>query len=346
MINLALGNKFHELEEHSVQSNKEMLGIPKHTKHNKQLKQDYRNLVSGFFSSLISRTAVAPLDRLKMLYQVNYVGKGNNTPPMLSGLKEIFKQEGLYGLFKGNAINIAKGCPENGIKLYYFELIKWKLQCRYGESLPTSALFFSGALSGVIATIIIFPLEVLKIRIAASKIGTYNGFFDAIRKISKEPKGIFNFYSGIEAGLCTVIPNAGLNLTIYEFLKIFFSGKKTADNAAYLSSGVLMFIGGLSALISSTILYPMQIIQARMIMQNLKPNELLLEKPNKSILPIMYRFKFISSIYTTFKKDGTIGFYKGYAPGISKIVIGNAIGFLVYEKSKVFLGVNRILSSK
>lgn len=316
---------------------------------NKKYKQDYRNLISGTISSVISRTIVAPLDRLKILYQVDYIGKNNNTPSIIKGLKLIYQRDGITGYFKGNGINVLKGSPENGIKLYYFEYIKWNLQYRYGEHLSTSQLFFAGAVSGVIATCVIFPLEVLKIRIAGSKPGTYSSIFDATQKIYKEPKGIFNFYSGIEAGICTVIPNAGLNLTIYEYLKIFFSGKKTVDNAKHIKGTTLFFIGGLSALLSSTILYPLQIIQARMIMYNLKRNEFIIDYDNnisnndinsKKNFRYSKNTKFIKSIIATYKYDGLKGFYKGYAPGITKIVIGNAIGFYIYEKTKNMLGVN------
>lgn len=231
-------------------------------------KQDYRNLIAGTFCSLISRTMVAPFDRLKMLYQVNYIGKLQKPPSIREGLINIYKQDGIKGYFKGNLINNLKGSPESGIRLYTFELIKWKLQMHHkDERLTKLQLFFSGAMSGVVATTCIFPLEVLKLRIAASAHGTYNSIFDALVKIYREPRGIVNFYSGLEASICAVIPNAGLNLTVYETLKIFFSGKSSIDNASYLSTGMLMFIGGFSALISSTVLYPLQIIQARMIMQ-------------------------------------------------------------------------------
>jgi hypothetical protein len=302
-------------------------------------KQDYRNLIAGFISSSLSRTVGSPLDRLKMLYQVNYIGA--KTPPsMLNGLKEIYRSEGAKGFFKGNLINILKGSPENGIKLYTFELTKWKLQCLNShDKLSKGELFMAGALSGVVSTTVIFPLEVLKMRIAASAKGTYSSISDALVKIYREPRGLINFYSGLEASICSAIPNAGLNLSVYETLKVFYSGKNSIDNASYLSTSMLMYIGGLSALISSTILYPLQIVQARMIMYNLKMSEMKLLPIKNSFLN---RYKFPKSIYTSWKLEGIAGFYKGYVPGITKIVIGNAIGFGIYEKTRIFLGVNKI----
>lgn len=302
------------------------------------MKQDYRNLIAGILSSILSRTTTAPLDRLKMLYQVNYLGT-TKPPSIRAGMRNIYQTEGLKGYFRGNFVNILKGSPENGIRLYIFELTKWNLQKKYGEKLSTLNLFLSGALSGVISTVVIFPLEVLKLRIAASSQGTYSGILDAITKIYKEPRGIFNFYSGIEASICAVIPNAGLNLTVYEVLKIFYSGRSSMDNAFYLTTPTLIFIGGLSAMISSTILYPFQIIQSRMIMYNLKSSEFKFEAPTNS--GRLFQYKFIKSIYSTYLYDGISGFYKGYVPAIAKIGIGNGIAFGVYENTKKLLGVNK-----
>lgn len=319
--------KFSETEEHHISSFKHR---------NENFKQDYRNLISGICSSIISRTIVAPLDRLKMLYQVNYIGM-KNPPSIIQGISEIYKKDGLKGYFKGNGINIIKSSPENGIKLYTFELTKWHLQNTYGENLSGFSLFFSGAISGVISTIIIFPLEVLKLRIATAPHNTYKGIYDAIIKIKSEPRGYYNFYSGIEANICAVIPNAGLNLSVYETLKILFSGKKSSDNAAYLSTPTLVFIGGSSAMISSTVLYPFQIIQARMIMYNLKKDYFFENKPIANT--IFGRYKFFNIILRTYKLDGIRGFFKGYMPAITKIVIGNGIGFSIYENLRKVLGV-------
>lgn len=321
--------KISQTEEHQKQAQSKQID---------SMKQDYRNLIAGILSSILSRTMVAPLDRLKMLYQVNYVGL--TKPPSISvGMKEIYNAEGFRGYFRGNFVNILKGSPENGIRLYTFELTKWNLQKKYGEKLSNTSLFLSGALSGVLSTIVIFPLEVLKLRIAASPKGTYSGIIDALLKIYREPRGVFNFYSGLEASICAVIPNAGFNLTVYEVLKTFYSGKSGVDNATYLTTPTLIFIGGLSAIISSTVLYPFQIVQSRMIMHNLKAAEFKLEAPCNA--GRIFKYKFLRSIYSTYKYDGIAGFYKGYVPAITKIGIGNGIGFGVYEKTKKLLGVNR-----
>jgi solute carrier family 25 phosphate transporter 23/24/25/41 len=332
------GNENNNNDNNDNNENEDSENNSKLVKNIESKKQDYRNLLAGFFSSSISRTIVAPLDRLKMLYQVNYIGEQTKPPKIRHGLQNIYLEEGFRGFFKGNFINILKGSPEQGIKLYIFEKIKWKMQIYYSEEkLSKKQLFSCGAISGFISSILVFPLEVIKVRIAASPVGTYTGVFDAIGKIYREPKGCWNFYSGVEATVCSTIPNAGINLSIYETLKCYVSGSNSVDNASNLSALKLMLIGGCASFISSTLLYPLHLIQSRMIMFNLMEDELR-RKPINS--KFMNKYKFTKALYTTSKVEGIGGFYKGYKPGITKIVIGNGIGFSVYEKLKLFFGVN------
>lgn len=306
----------------------------------KSKKQDYKNMLAGFVSSAISRTICAPFDRLKMLYQVQYIGINSKPPSIINGFKNILNTEGVTGLFRGNFINLLKGSPETGIKLYSFEMFKWKAQCYYNkEKLSNSMMLITAALSGVISTIVVFPLEVVKLRIGGSKKSECIGIINTCKALYNEPRGIVNFYSGLEASILSSIPNAGILLYSYEKLKRIFSGSSSVNNASLLSTTQTIFIGGLSAFISSLVLYPFQMVQARMIMQNVKEKYSVLIEINSSnkILNKIGNLKLVRSFYTISKNEGFFGFYKGYAPALGKIVIGNALGFGVYEKTKKIL---------
>ncbi|CAJ1927390.1 unnamed protein product [Sphenostylis stenocarpa] len=67
-----------------------------------------------------SRTAVAPLERLKILLQVQNRQniKYNGT---IQGLKYIWKTEGFRGLFKGNGTNCARIVPNSAVKFFSYE---------------------------------------------------------------------------------------------------------------------------------------------------------------------------------------------------------------------------------
>jgi len=278
---------------------------------------------AGFFAGVVSRTTTAPLDRLKFIYQVHY--KDSNKPPSIKeGLKNIYKNDGIKGLFRGNLVNILKASPETSIRLTVFEKLKSVLIDEETHKLSLRSLFVAGAASGVVANLAIFPMEVLRTRLSAAPSGTYFGIFDAIKKIVKTEGMIRPFYKGLQASLSATVPNSGLNLMSYEVLKTIFLGQRPTTEPSPI---IFMVVGGLSAMFSSTLLYPFQIVTSRLIMQNL------LEKGSEK----RGMFGLASSIY---KSEGGLGFYKGYAPAISKIVLGNAIAFSCFEFLKKNLGVD------
>jgi solute carrier family 25 phosphate transporter 23/24/25/41 len=306
-------------------------------------KRHFHHFIAGGVAGACSRIITAPLDRLKILYQVNYTGQGLRPPSIIVGLTQVYARDGFKGLFRGNLMSLMKSTPDTAIKLYMFEKCKSYLKEIYGDKLSSSHLFIAGAIAGVTANFTIFPLDVIKTRLSAAPSGTYHGICDAARKIYIEG-GPGIFYKGVEASICCTIPNSGLNLLFYELLKRAFSGSHSSNNASFLSTPVLMFIGGLSSMFSSTLLYPFQTIQSRIIMQGLPKADsykhLRYNSPyyyNGNELVIEKRKSMIQIIKATIHNEGFRGFFKGYGPGISKIILGNAIGFGLYERIKMLV---------
>jgi len=305
-------------------------------------KKHYQHFIAGALAGAVSRTITAPLERLKILYQVNYRCSKIKPPSILKGLKEVYVSEGVTGLFRGNLINVSKATPETAIRLYVFEKVKFYLKAVHGEKLSTDKLFFAGAIAGITASFSVFPLDVIKTRLTAAPSGTYTGILDTMSKLYKEG-GVRIFYKGVEASFCSAMPNSGLNLCCYELLKRLFSGSYENDNSQYLSTPTLMLTGGLSAMISSSLLYPLQTIQSRLIMQGLSKSDMHMIRFNAPFfyvgdnLIIKKKQTMVQVIKSTFQKEGVRGFFKGYVPGITKIIIGNAISFGSYEKFKHLL---------
>jgi hypothetical protein len=302
---------------------------PTCTKDDKNQHSHFKHFIAAGLACLISRTITAPLERLKILYQVNYACNTKKPPNIIEGLRQIYKTDGFKGLFRGNSMSLLKSTPDSAIKFYVFEKTKYYLRKQKNEELGQSKLFVAGAVGGVVANISVFPLDVIKTRMSAAPKGTYNGILDTAMKLYQEagPKG---FYKGLQASICCTLPNAGLNLSFYELLKRIFSGSGSHDNANSLSTPTIMLIGGLSAMFSSTTLYPLQTIQSRLIMQGME-NKLV---TNTGVSLQTKKTTMLGLIKMVKDKEGIKGFFKGYCPGITKIVLGNALGFSLYENIK------------
>jgi hypothetical protein len=102
-------------------------------------------------------------------------------------------------------------------------------------------------------------------------------------------------------------------LMSYEMLKNVFIGKNPTKEPSTLT---FMMIGGLSAFLSSTLLYPSQILTARMMMQGMGGEQ------QKGMIGITKDI---------LKYEGPKGFFKGFTAAMSKIIIGNSISYGCFE---------------
>ncbi|KAF9602076.1 hypothetical protein IFM89_024843 [Coptis chinensis] len=102
-----------------------------------------KSLVAGGVAGGVSRTAVAPLERLKILLQVQnpHTIKYNGT---IQGLKYIWRTEGFRGLFKGNGTNCARIVPNSAVKFYSYEQasrgILWLYRQQTGNGMTITIL--------------------------------------------------------------------------------------------------------------------------------------------------------------------------------------------------------------
>lgn len=107
-----------------------------------------RYLVAGAMAGAVSRTATAPLDRLKVLLAVQ---THSTTASIMQGLKHIYDRNGVMGFFRGNGLNVLKVAPESAMKFYAYEIMKKVVvgDGRDGEIGPFGRLVAGGAAGGL-----------------------------------------------------------------------------------------------------------------------------------------------------------------------------------------------------
>ncbi|XP_015679389.1 calcium-binding mitochondrial carrier protein SCaMC-1, partial [Protobothrops mucrosquamatus] len=181
------------------------------TEEEKKTGQWWKQLLSGGVAGAVSRTGTAPLDRLKVMMQVHgSKGKMN----IAGGLKQMVKEGGVRSLWRGNGVNVVKIAPETAIKFWAYERYK-KMFVNEEGKIGTIERFISGSMAGATAQTSIYPMEVLKTRLAVGKTGQYSGMFDCAKKILKT-EGVKAFYKGYIPNILGIIPYAGIDLAIYE----------------------------------------------------------------------------------------------------------------------------------
>lgn len=81
-----------------------------------------KTLLAGGVAGAVSRTVVAPFERLKIIFQTQ------GQPPIYTGvvqaLQKIGREEGVRGYFKGNGVNCVRIFPTSALQFYCYETYK------------------------------------------------------------------------------------------------------------------------------------------------------------------------------------------------------------------------------
>ncbi|XP_023025902.1 short Calcium-binding Mitochondrial Carrier isoform X4 [Leptinotarsa decemlineata] len=280
----------------------------------------WRHLAAGGVAGAVSRTCTAPLDRLKVFLQVQ---------PSKQKISDCFnhmvKEGGVTGLWRGNGINVLKIAPESALKFAAYEQIKRLIKGDSTNTLSIYERFIAGALAGGISQSAIYPLEVLKTRLALRKTGQYKSIADAAYKIYVG-EGLMSFYRGYIPNILGIIPYAGIDLAVYETLKKkYFMTHLSNEQPSFW---MLLACGSASSTLGQMCSYPLALIRTRLQAQVVHPSI----DPSSATMTGVFR--------TIIEKEGFFGLYRGITPNFIKVMPAVSISYVVYEYSSRLLGVN------
>lgn len=228
------------------------------------------------------------------------------------------KEGGARSLWRGNLINVLKITPESAIKFGAYEHIK-KLMGQEGQQLPVFQKFLSGTLAGFVAQSAIYPMEVLKTRLALRKTGEFNGISDCARKIYRK-EGMRAFYRGYLMNTLG-IAGVGVDLAIYETLKGEY--KKAYPNSSQPSTAALLVISNTSSSLAMLSTYPIFLIRTKLQSST---------DAKERVLGIAGKI---------WRTNGFLGFYKGALANLAKVAPAASIGYISYEKTSAYLGISK-----
>uniref|UniRef100_A0AAQ4PNK4 Solute carrier family 25 member 25b n=1 Tax=Gasterosteus aculeatus aculeatus TaxID=481459 RepID=A0AAQ4PNK4_GASAC len=280
----------------------------------------WRHLVAGGGAGCVSRTCTAPLDRLKVLMQVH--SSKSNSMHITGGFVQMIREGGVRSLWRGNGINVIKIAPESAIKFMAYEQMK-RLIGSNQETLGIAERLVAGSLAGVTSQSSIYPMEVLKTRLALRKTGQFSGILDCAKHIYQK-EGVAAFYKGYVPNMLGIIPYAGIDLAVYETLKNYWLQRFATDSA---DPGVFVLLAccTTSSTCGQLASYPLALVRTRMQAQAT------LEGGPQMSMTALFRH--------IIRTEGPKGLYRGLAPNFMKVLPSVSISYVVYEYLKIRLGV-------
>lgn len=132
--------------------------------------------VAGGAAGAASRTVVSPLERLKIIMQVQPkpagpAGKGAYSG-VVSGLHKMWQEEGFKGYMRGNGINCLRIAPYSAVQFSTYEILKTYMTDNEGE-LDVTRRLVAGALAGIASVVSTYPLDLVRSRISIASASMY-----------------------------------------------------------------------------------------------------------------------------------------------------------------------------
>ncbi|ODV93314.1 hypothetical protein PACTADRAFT_46849 [Pachysolen tannophilus NRRL Y-2460] len=312
----------------------EVVGISKRKLNNFIYKDSTSSFIAGGIAGCLSRTAVSPFERVKVLYQVQGPGANSSyNDGVIKTVIKIWKEEGFKGLFRGNGINCIRVFPYSAVQYACYQYIKPFLLKPGDLELTTTNKLIAGGISGAASVICTYPLDLVKTRLSIQTASLKNltkskinvsknekppGMFRSLINIYHNEGKIWGLYRGIWPTTLGVAPYVSLNFTIYEKLKEFFVPVEHKYDSI-----VKLLVGAASGGISQTLIYPFDILRRRFQVLSMGTGEM------------GFAYTGVThALVTIVKLEGYRGLYKGLVANLFKICPSMAIQWASYELIK------------
>jgi len=290
------------------------------------------DFLMGGVSAAVSKTAAAPIERVKLLIQNQdeMIKSGRLSKPY-KGIGECFartiKDEGFGSLWRGNTANVIRYFPTQALnfafKDYFKRMFNFKKD-KDGYWKWFAGNLASGGAAGASSLFFVYSLDYARTRLAndakASKGGgdrQFNGLVDVYRKTLKSD-GIAGLYRGFNISCVGIIVYRGLYFGLYDSLKpVLLTGTLQDNFFASFALGWLITNGaGLAS-------YPIDTVRRRMMMTSGEA--------------VKYKSSF-DAFQQILKNEGAKSLFKGAGANILRAIAGAGVLSGYDQLQILFLG--------
>lgn len=292
-----------------------------------------KHLWAGAVAAMVSRTFIAPLERLKL----EYIVRGEKRS-FIELIKWIAASEGLKGFWKGNFLNILRTAPFKAINFYAYDIYRSQLLKLSGnEEATNSERFLAGAAAGITATLLCLPMDTIRTVMVAPGGEALGGLIGAFCHMI-QTEGFFSLYKGLVPSIISMAPSGAVFYGVYDILKSAYlhspEGRKriqdmkqggqelNAFEQLELGPVRTLLYGAIAGACSEAATYPFEVVRRHLQMQ--------------------VRATKLGALATCVKivqQGGISALYAGLIPSLLQVLPSAAISYLVYEFMKIVLKV-------
>jgi len=289
-----------------------------------------KDFAAGGISAAVSKTAVAPIERVKLLLQVQHISKQITADQRYKGMVDCFvripKEQGFLAFWRGNAANVIRYFPTQALNFAFKD--KYKQVFLGGVDKHTQfwrhflGNLASGGAAGATSLCFVYPLDFARTRLAADigKSGAereFSGLGNCLTKIFKSD-GIGGLYRGFGVSVQGIIIYRAAYFGFYDTARDMLPDAK--NTPLYISWAIAQCVTTVAGIVS----YPFDTVRRRMMMQS-----------GRKATEIIYK-NTIHCWATIAKQEGGSAFFKGAFSNVLRGT-GGAFVLVLYDEIKKLL---------
>lgn len=226
-------------------------------------------LLSGIAAG-ISKTAAAPIERVKLLVQNQdeMLKTGRLDKPytgVVDCTKRVLASEGVGPFWRGNLANVLRYFPTQALNFAFKDSIKAQFKVAKDASVAAklAANVAAGGMAGSLSLTVVYSLDFARTRLANDNKGAdgkrqFNGLFDVYKK-TLASDGIQGLYRGFVISCVGIFIYRGLYFGLYDTLRPLLLGEKGSAGASFFLGWAITIVSGLAS-------YPIDTVRRRMMM--------------------------------------------------------------------------------
>lgn len=287
-----------------------------------------KDFVAGGISAAISKTAVAPIERVKLLLQVQHASKQISVDQRYKGMVDCFvripKEQGFLAFWRGNMANVIRYFPTQALNFAFKDKYKQIFLGGVDKNTQFGRYFLgnlaSGGAAGATSLCFVYPLDFARTRLAADigKAGAereFSGLGNCLTKIFKTD-GLMGLYRGFGVSVQGIIIYRAAYFGFFDTAKgMLPDPKKTPFVVSWAIAQTVTTVAGIVS-------YPFDTVRRRMMMQSGRS-----DKMYKNTMDCW------GKIYRT---EGGNAFFKGAFSNVLRGT-GGALVLVLYDEIKAFL---------
>ncbi|KAI9558709.1 hypothetical protein GHT06_015498 [Daphnia sinensis] len=290
-----------------------------------------KDFIAGGVSAAVSKTAVAPIERVKLLLQVQHASKQITADKQYKGIVDAFvripKEQGIGAFWRGNLANVIRYFPTQALNFAFKDVYKNIFMKGVDKKTQFwtwfAANLASGGAAGATSLCFVYPLDFARTRLGAD-VGKgaaereYTGLVNCLTKTFKTD-GIVGLYRGFNVSVQGIIIYRAAYFGLYDSASgMLPDPKKTPLLIKWMIAQVVTTASGIVS-------YPFDTVRRRMMMQS-----------GRAKSEIMYK-NTIDCWVKIYKAEGGKAFFKGALSNVLRGT-GGALVLVFYDELKTLIG--------